>query len=202
MTGEELAQRIVVCAEMIGHELSMNAARGMVGELVAHDPAAIVVALSRCTREMSGRLTLAAILERLPGQHLGPNEAWALCPRDEAATVVWTDEIQGAYGAAEPLLQEGDQIGARMAFLEAYKRAVGESRTAPRWSVSLGHDVNGRRAVLERAVTLGRLAPGHVATMLPPPEQPRLRALPSGDAPPANLRQLLGDLKARKRVAP
>jgi hypothetical protein len=189
---------------MLGQELSENAAVAMVRELADYDAEAIAVALSRCARELTGRLTLAAILERMPGQHLGGNEAWALCPRNESETVVWTEQIEAAYGVAAPLLAEGDPIAARMAFLESYRRAVGESRGAPRWVASIGHDVSARRAALENARALGRLDAGTVARLLPPSTVTPLRALPCGDEPPpdfAALRALVSGYRSHAKEA-
>ena len=43
----------------------------------------------------------------------------ALLSSDESDTVVMTDEIQLALGAARPVLDLGDKVGARMAFISA-----------------------------------------------------------------------------------
>jgi len=194
MTGEELELQIATVAEMIGHEIRPNAAKAMVLELADYQPEDIMVALRRCSRELSGRLTLAAILERMPGQHPSPNEAWALCPQSEADTVVWTEQIAEAYGQAAPLLADGDTIAARMAFLETYKRLVGEACGAgPKWRVSLGHDVSQRERVVRDAVARGRLSSGYAEKLLPPPQEPPARALSAGEPPPdfAALRALV-----------
>ncbi|CNI91284.1 hypothetical protein [Yersinia enterocolitica] len=55
---------------------------------------------------------------------LSANEAWALAlpAQDEANTVVWTNEIAQAWSIAQPIMQEGDKVGARMAFIAAYER--------------------------------------------------------------------------------
>jgi hypothetical protein len=104
----------------------------------------------------------------------GPEEAWAaaLQGRDEAATIVWTEEMSQAWGIASPVLCAGDEVGARMAFKEAYQRLVAEARTAgclPRWSASLGHDPEQRARALTEAVAAGRLPAPDVAGLLPPP---------------------------------
>ena len=87
----------------------------------------------------------------------GPQEAWALAMRstDEGDTIVWTDEIAEAFGNCSPILNAGDEVGARMAFLEVYARLVDAARrqrVAPQWSASLGHDPERRdRAIAEAA---------------------------------------------------
>lgn len=105
----------------------------------------------------------------------GPEEAWAtaLQGRDESSTIVWTTEMAEAWGIALPVLEAGDEVGARMAFREAYQRLIGSARSAgrlPKWSASLGFDVEQRERVLETAVTAGLLGAPDIAGLLPPPE--------------------------------
>lgn len=93
---------------------------------------------------------------------LGAEEAWALAVRaqDERETVVWTAEIAQAFNAARPVLDRGDDVGARMAFREAYGRIVAAARAdmAPvRWQATLGHDLERRQLAIEAAVAAGRL---------------------------------------------
>jgi len=104
----------------------------------------------------------------------GAEEAWAMCCRaaDESETVVWSLEMSEAFAVAQPLMQEGDQIGARMAFKEAYGRMLDDARRARRpvsWSVSLGHDVNKRHGALVAAEARGLLAAGDALRLAPPP---------------------------------
>ena len=108
----------------------------------------------------------------------GPEEAWSQMPRDEATTVVWTDEMAAAWGVALPLLAERDQVAARMAFVERYRQLVQHARDAgesAKWTVSLGTDVGGREAVLLDAVDRGRLPAQYVAGLLPYRERPNPR---------------------------
>ena len=100
----------------------------------------------------------------------GPEEAWAMMPRDEDTTVVWTQEMASAWGVALPLLNERDQVAARMAFTEQYRKLVQGARDRgepARWSPSLGADQNGRERALMDAVDKGRLGADHVAGLLP-----------------------------------
>lgn len=88
------------------------------------------------------------------------DEAWAMVPRDEDTTAVLTRETLRALSVAQPLLNEGDQVAARMAFRDAYAREVRESKDAGRpvqWQISLGHDSYGRPGALLEAVELGRI---------------------------------------------
>jgi hypothetical protein len=92
----------------------------------------------------------------------GPEEAWALAlgARDEAATVVWTPEVAQAWNIAKTVFDVGDEVGARMAFKEAYTRLVDEARRERKrceWTASLGFNAAARHDAIEQAVQLGRL---------------------------------------------
>lgn len=103
----------------------------------------------------------------------GAEQAWAMCCRaaDEYETVVWTSEMAEAFAAAAPCAQEGDRIGARMAFKESYIQLVNEARRERRpiqWQVSLGQDPTRRHAALEAAEMQGLLPPGEALKLAPP----------------------------------
>lgn len=182
MASKALLQAVAVCAELTRTELSEAAVRVLVDDLSRYPEAQVLHALSRCRRELRSGLTLADVLARLDDGRPGPEEAWAMMPRDESQSVVWTDEMAQAWGVAQPLLAEGDQVAARMAFLEHYRGIVQTARDRgqpPRWTPSLGHDPAGREEVLVRAAELGRLSASHVAGLLPHRDapHPRLQAL-------------------------
>jgi hypothetical protein len=87
----------------------------------------------------------------------GKDEAWsiALAASDEHETVVLTTEIRQAMIASEPILEAGDKIGARMAFMSAYERLVSFARAEDqpaKWEVSLGYDAGRRVTAIESAV--------------------------------------------------
>jgi len=110
----------------------------------------------------------------------GPEEAWSMIPRDEAASVVWTQEMAQAWGTARLLLDEGDQVAARMAFLERYRQLVQGARDKgepAKWMPSLGFDQSGREAVLIEARDRGRLTAAHVAGLLPQRDEQSGRTL-------------------------
>lgn len=132
----------------------------------------------------------------------GPEEAWAtaLQGRDEAASVVWTAETAQAWGVARPVL-EGDDVGARMAFREAYGRMVDAARRARRpveWSVSLGFDPDQRQVAIAAGVAAGRL-PHTAMVALPAPDGASMLV---GDASgmPAHVRERLCALADRLRA--
>jgi len=159
-----LLKALAVTAELTNTQLSGEAARVMADDLARYPEMQVLGALQKCRRELKGRLTVADVVTRLDDGRPGPEEAWAMLPFDEAQTVVWTDEISKAWGIALPLIEEGERVPARMAFLESYRKAVQEARDngeAPRWAVSLGHDPNARQVAIEQAVRLGRISHSH-----------------------------------------
>lgn len=136
----------------------------------AYDLATVRAALDAHVRDpQRGRFvpTPADVIAQIEGfaEHdgrPGVEEAWALAlrARDEAETVVWTREMAEAWSVAKPVLQLGDEVGARMAFREAYGRLVDEARrqrVPASWSASLGHDPALRVERLRAAVDAGRL---------------------------------------------
>jgi hypothetical protein len=165
-----LVQAIAVTAELTGTDLTQCAAEMIAEDLARYPAAQVLGALRRCRLELRGRLTVAEVLARLDDGRPGPEEAWAMVPKDEAVSVVWSDEMRIAFGVAGPLMEE-DPVAARMAFKEAYITAVQKARdegTSVRWEPSLGHDPNGREAVLIQAAQLGRLTTEHALSLLPP----------------------------------
>lgn len=166
----DLIQALAATAELCGTNLSEAAAKMLLTDLADYDERAVLVALSKCRRELKGRLTLAEIISRIDDGRPGAEEAWAVLPFDESTSVVWTDEMSEAFWVAYPLIQEGEKIAARMAFKESYLRLVAdarEHRTPARWTVSLGHDKNGRHPVLAAAVEKQRITPGHARALIP-----------------------------------
>lgn len=168
---DRLVELLVATAEVIGDQLSANAAAFMADDLADYPLQALERSLQACRRELKGRLSLAAVLERIDDGHPAPNEAWAVAIRaaDEASTVVWTEQTRNAWAVALPLVEAGDKIAARQAFLEAYGREVKlarEARTAAAYVPSLGFDKDGRQAVLQQALAAGLLVHEQVAEHL------------------------------------
>lgn len=167
----EILKAVAVTAELTGTEITEIAAKVFATDLAEYPKPAVMAALTRCRRELKGRLTLADVLNRIAEMDGRPSadEAWAMCPMSEAATVVWTDEMAQAWGVALPVLAD-DTTAARMAFKRAYEKAVDEARQnniAPKWRASLGHDQSARESAVRQAVDLGRLSVDQAAKLLP-----------------------------------
>lgn len=170
MPSKALLQAIAVTAELTNTELSAAAARVLADDLARYPEAQVLGALVRCRKELKGRMSPADIITRLADGRPGAEEAWAMIPRDEMGSVVWTEEMREAYGVAAPLIAENEPITARMAFLERYRALVQAARDAGvpvRWTASLGYDTRGRERVLLEAVEQGKLPREHAMMLLP-----------------------------------
>lgn len=168
---EDLVKGLMATAEVIGDQLRPTAAAYMVQDLSCYSLAVLERALAGCRRELKGRLSLAAVLERIDDGHPAPNEAWAVAIQaaDERNTVVWTTLTQQAWNTALPLVQAGDKIAARPAFLETYGRLLKDARAArlpASYTPSLGFDLTSRNAALTDAVSKGLLAHDQVSDHL------------------------------------
>jgi hypothetical protein len=123
---------------------------------------------------------IIGIIETMnPDGRIGAEEAWATYPHNEASSAVITNEMAEAMQVAQELLNEGDKVGARMAFKEAYNRIVENNKfngIAPTWFPSLGHDKEGRELALKAAIEKGRLTQEHALKLLPPAINPNVSA--------------------------
>lgn len=171
MAGIDLIKAVAATAELCGARLTEAAAMMLVDDLSAYPEAAVLRALSK-VRKSRARFSLGAILEHIDAMdgRPGPDEAWAMLPKSERDTVVWTEEMSQAWGVAAPLVEAGDKFGARRAFVEAYERLIEEARDAgrpPQWVASLGDDKHGREPVIAAAVQRGLLSAGQAQMLLP-----------------------------------
>jgi hypothetical protein len=123
-------EALAVTAELTNTPITPAAAKVMAGDLAGYPPHQVLGALARCRKELKGRMSVADVISRLDDGRPDAQEAWAMLPFDEDVTVVWTEEMSGAWGVALPLLMENDRIAARMAFLESYRTRVQRARDA------------------------------------------------------------------------
>lgn len=169
----------------------VGALNGMAGALLEEGATVEQVAIAlRACRRVPYPVRLPHILERLPGHGADdgrpePETAWAMCPKSDEASVVWTEEMMLAFDGARRLLLEGDSIAARMAFKESYAAELNKARTEGRpikWSVSLGFDKADQVRVLSEAIEKRRIPASHAYGLLGPEQQEELRmALPSSE---------------------
>lgn len=105
---------------------------------------------------------LQIIREHTGGVWPAADEAWAVAVRamDEDATVVWFEEMAEAWGAAQAVMLNGDEVGARMAFRDTYRRLVRQAQEQgrkPKAWASLGQDKGQRETAIQEAVSKGLL---------------------------------------------
>ena len=174
---QRLLENLAATSELMGQSISPLALEYMAKDLKQYPVETVIEALNKLRRESKGRLTLAAIVEKI--EELNPDgrpkadEAWAMIPQDEYASSVMTQEMAEAMGIAQSLLDDGDKIGARMAFRDAYNRIVDANKrngVQVSWFPSLGWEKSGRIPVLAEAVRLGRLTQDHVLRLVAPEE--------------------------------
>lgn len=160
---DRMVAGISATAESMGAPLSEGALVLMAADLAAFPLADVVEALQRTRREHHGRLTIAAVFERLPGasRTMTADEAWSLVlqkePWNEERTCVLPQAALTAWYAGADVYRVGDQIGARMAFKGAWPAAVAEHGAAV--AVSEGWDREDRTRAIEQAVAEGLIGP-------------------------------------------
>ena len=147
------------------------------GQLAGFDIAAVRLAFSRhMVADLKFPPTIGQILEILntgKGGRLGPEEAWSVAIKacDESETVLLTDEIAQAWGICKPIMDLGDEVGARMAFKESYHRITATAAGPVKWWPSIGSCPHKRDAALSEAKRQGLLPAPQVAGLLPPASQ-------------------------------
>lgn len=163
----EVLKALAVVCEITGTKLSEAAQLAFAKTLGEYDPALVVKALERCGAECKGRLTPADVISRIDDGRPGPEEAWSLMPKTEAASGCVNDEMMQAF---DDNLYAEDEVAARMAFKEIYAKLVREARAAHKpacWWFSPGHDVNGREGPALEGLRRGWLTPAQAQTYLP-----------------------------------
>lgn len=169
----EIAKALAVTAELTATELSEAAMGVMVEELAECDMAAVLAALTRCRRELTGRLSLAAVIDRIETSLPTADEAFGLLSEawgNESLTVVVPEIAMLAMGeGASGLLATKDKTGARMAFKAAYERLAKNIPLGSKvkFSISSGTDKVQYAAAIMQAVHTGKLESQEALAKLP-----------------------------------
>tara|TARA_A100001391_G_scaffold176590_1_gene139860 strand:- start:4395 stop:5138 length:744 start_codon:yes stop_codon:yes gene_type:complete len=172
--------------------------------LAAFDVASVRQAFQRhIATEPKFPPTIGQILEILNAGNkvgkLGSEEAWAIAVKacDERETVMLTDQIAEAWGICKPIMDLGDEVGARMAFKEAYQRLNASSTGPVKWWPSIGNDPHKRDAALSEAKRLGLLPAPQVTALLPPAVRMGQDDLPPSPEGLRKLKELMASLRVR-----
>lgn len=133
------------------------------------------------------------IERRRPLQWVGADEAWAALPKSENEPGILNQVTVQALAAAQPLLDDGDTIAARMAFKNCYDRLVSRAkldRINPEYFLSPGGTMEDQQAVREEGQRQG---------LLPAPPVPSTQQMlaPPSRANVARLKALLLELKPK-----
>lgn len=158
---KKLSQALQIAFEFTGQRMSDEVIVEMARELSHFHEGDVLLALKRCRSELR-IIKYADILDRLPGQHPGVEQAWGIVSKimdNEHLSICWTREMREAYGAAAPLAD--DKVAARMAFKEVYTNLVSEARATrqrPIWDISLGWDKVLREECCREAVATGKIS--------------------------------------------
>ena len=91
---------------------------------------------------------------------------------DERETGVLTEQMRAGWEACQPILDLGDEVGARMCFLDVYRRRIQDARqrgNPAHWSVTLGADPQLRIQRLSEAVAARRIDADQARWLLPGP---------------------------------
>lgn len=147
--------------------------------------------------------------------HPGAEEAWGMLLRfvnDERETGLYTEPMRHAWEACDSILKLGDEIGARMCFLETYRKALKqakEARNPPKWSLTMGSDIERRKMALQRSIEQGRISADYARSLLPAPvaSLEHLAGLLEHDGPKPepgqpSFRERLRDLVAQFKADP
>lgn len=165
----EIIQIVKATGEIYGRTVSDAAATMFLVDLAGFNPDEIKKALSKCRKEIKTFPSVADVIARIDDGRPGVEAAWAMIPKDEDGSTVWSEEMAEAFGACRGLL-ETDQIAARMTFKEVYSRLVSESRAAGKqvfWSPSFGHEITGREAAVRDAIDKKRIGISQAQKLLP-----------------------------------
>jgi hypothetical protein len=170
-TNDDVVETLMVMAAMMpgGERMTKQAAAMMVSDLASYSPDVALRALQACRRELTRFPTVADVLGRIRAfdGRPGIEEAWSICPKLEADSVVWTDEISQAWAVASSI---EDQVAARMAFKEKYEallRAARDQGLPVRWWATFGHDRHGRERAIVDALDKGRISLAYAEEKLP-----------------------------------
>lgn len=169
----DIYEMLAATYAVLDQEMSDLGIKAVANDLKGYEHEAIATALTRCRKELR-RMTLADIIQRIPGEHPGAEEAWAVvaqCLNNESVSVCWTQQMANAYGVAYNV--GDDVVAGRMAFKEAYLREVSQARAnneKPVWFASYGTDSSAREKVMHDASKMNLLVNRSVKQLTKAPD--------------------------------
>lgn len=172
MQNLEMVTLMQLIAEYHDEDLSQSRAQMYASDLEAYSPAEINQAWKTYRMALGNNKMPKPfqLIQFVQDGHPTAQESWAMIPRDESASVIWSDEMRAAYSIAEPLIREGNVSGAFFAYREEYEKQINQARALrkkPRWSPSFGDYKPGRDAALITAIERGRITPEKAVSLYP-----------------------------------
>lgn len=172
MKNQEMLALISLIADYHGESISESRMQMFASDLSDYSAKEINEAWKKYRSTPTNlKMPMPAVLKQLVDDgHPTAQESWAMIPRDDRASVVWSDQMRSAYAVAEPLIREGNISGAFFAYREEYDRLIANARMnrqKPKWSASFGDDKSGRDAALIVAIEKGRLTPERAVQFYP-----------------------------------
>lgn len=166
----KINKALAVTAEICGTDLSETAVQVMIKRLSGYAFDSVQNALKKCMDEVTGRLTLAHIKQRLDDGRPSPEIAWSQVPKHEQDSMVMTSEQNQALCCVSAMIDQGELIPARMAFIEKYKQLVAESRSNDlpvSYEMQMGWNEQGRFDAVQVAIQSGMIKKIQAVRLLP-----------------------------------
>lgn len=203
---QEFLNIIATTADLYDKKLSQDRV-GLYWEALKHrDITDIKTAINKHVQDADrGRFfpLPADISHQLPKEldpWLNANEAWAACPKSESDSVALCHEISAALCVAQDLIDMGDMVAARMAFIEHYNRLMESAKSIgekPEWFPSYGFDKNNRYLADREVVERKNLALPNDKKLALPDETPKeeYKSLENKKSEPVKVSDYMNGLK-------
>lgn len=145
---ENLIAALGATAEAMGQTTTPTALNIMADDLEDYTEESVVASL-KALRRKNVRFCIASILDHIQANdgHPTPDKAWAMIPKTESDSAAVTDEMMLAWSVALDQYNDGDKVGAQIAFKREYAAVLDharqEGKKAKFW-ITLGDNRSGR----------------------------------------------------------
>jgi hypothetical protein len=156
----QVIEMLAIQYEMKEQSVSENVISYIIKQLEPYGYDPVMKALDKLGKESSYKINLAEIIKRIDDGRPSAQVAWSEIPKSEIESKVLTKEQNIALCAVSAMIDSGDMIPARMAFIEKYNELVEESRANAepvKYVLASGFDKQGRIDAVSDAVQSGKL---------------------------------------------
>ena len=151
---------LLIQFEMKEQAASKDMVRYMINELIDYGFDPVMNALQKLGKESVYKVNLAEIIKRIDDGRPSAQVAWAEIPKSETESKVLTNEQNIALCTVSAMIDDGELIPARMAFIEKYNELIEKSKANAepvKYVLSAGFDKQGRIDAVSDAVQSGKL---------------------------------------------